>query len=267
MAYGNYKSKTVIEEFKSLSAFEDYICNTPLNDAFRWKTLASSTTEKNFHKTKDFAEALDLLKHGWEDMATKINNTIKLQQQDTPMLKNKPTYNVAGFQASVPRYLQGIPTSMIDRKKVPQKQKIVTIVKHIGYLSDVQPDVIIENSIKALQIVKKVEALGYRVNLDVMSPAQVFSGQTAVCRVRIKAAGERTNISKIAFPLVHGDMLRRMIFRFREVHPDINKDWVDNYGASIYDRNKAKSFLHEGEHYLHNFIHSVEYEIEQMKLK
>lgn len=261
---------TVIKEFTSIAKFEEYINETPLNNLFRWEKLASTDYESGFNQTRSFPEALELLKHGWDNMAKKLETTLKLQanQEDTKKVV-RSHFDVAGFQASVPRYLQGIPTSMVNQKKVQQKQKVITIVKHVGYLGNISANTIVENSIKALQIVKKIEALGYRVNLDVMSPAMASSdNETAVVRVRVKAAAERLNIAKVAFPLVHPDMLRRMVFRFREVCPELkDTSWKHGYGATIYDRSVVKSFLHEGEYYLHNFIGSVDDEIEAMKLK
>lgn len=259
---------TIVASFKSLGEFDKWINETPLNQVFRWEKLESTTYSPGFNKSRNFNEALELLRHGWDDMAKKIENNMKLIASEVaPKTTNRQQFNVAGFQASVPRYLQGIPTSMIDQKKVQTKQKVITIVKHIGYLGNVSEETIIENSIKALQIVKKIEAKGYRVNLDVLSPAEA-GHERAVCRIRIKAAAERMNISKIAFPIVHPDMLRRMVFRFREAHPDIKSSrWKGGYGSTIYSREIVKSFLNPGEYYLHNFIDSVDEEIEAMQLK
>jgi hypothetical protein len=263
--------ETHIKEFNSLAEFERYINETPLNSVFRWAELGS--TQKlfaGFNKTNTFDEALDLLKHGWDDMAKIIEHKFQLTTKEVhPKTVMRSRFDVVGFQASVPRYLQGIPQNMINQTKVVQKQKVVTIVKHIGYRGDVKEYEIIENSIKALAIVKKIEAQGYRVNLDVISPASTPFGnnETIVCRIRIKSAGEKLNISKAAFPMVHPDMLRRMIFRFREVLPGVtDKAWKGSYGATLYNVADVKKFLHEGEYYLHNFIGDIDEEMKKMKI-
>lgn len=258
-----------IHTFKSIGEFEKYINETPLNNVFRWTELASSRTGKgSFNKTHDFAEALDLLKYGWEDMAKKIEANLKLIASEvTPGTKQRAEYSVAGFQASVPRYLQGLPTSMINKKSVPVKQKVITIVKHIGYSGDTLPETIMENSLKALQIVKKIEAQGYRVNLDILSPVESSGGEIAVCRVRVKSAAERMNIAKVAFPLVHPDMLRRMIFRFREVTPELKDRQWTSYGRTIQDPREVKKYMADGEYYLSNFIDDVDDEIKKMALR
>lgn len=257
----------VYHKYDSIQDFEKYINETPLNSVFRWEQLASNQYSRGFNKTESFQEALDLMKYGWEDMAKRLEKTINLESKEVSIKSSRRSYfDVAGFQASVPRYLQGIPTSMVNQKQVPVKQKVLTIVKHIGYLANVTQEEIVENSIKALMIVKKVEALGYRVNLDVISPAiTIFGEEEAVVRIRVKSASERMNIAKVAFPLVHPDMLRRMVFRWREVCPEIkSKSWRGNYGSSIYDIAKVKTFLEPHEYYLHNFIDNVDAEVERM---
>lgn len=260
--------KKIVKEFSSIRDFEKYIMETPLNSVFRWERLYSSNPQIGMCQEKSFDEALDKLKHGWDDMSQKLEKRIQIESREFVVKqKNRMQYDVAGYQASVPRYLQGVPQSMINSKKVPQKQKVITIVKHIGYLSNVSIEEIIENSVKALMIVKKIEAQGYRVNLDVISPAEKGDEQV-VCKVRIKSANERLNISKVAFPLVNPDMLRRMVFRFREVHPEIkNKKWAGSYGSTIQDRDEVRSFLKPTDYYLSNFIGDIDKEIANMKLK
>jgi hypothetical protein len=261
-------ARVIYNEFKSIEDFIGYINDTPLNALFRWEQHCSVIGDYRFTGTRSYEEAMGLLKNGWDDMAKRIETKLNLIANEVqPKTTQRSKYDVVGFQASVPRYLQGIPTNMINKKPVVQKQKVITIVKHIGYLWDVSADKIVENSIKALMIVKKIEAQGYRVNLDVISPAEE-GNEIAICRVRVKSASERLNVSKVAFPMVHPDMLRRMVFRFREVNPEIkNHGWSSGMGCSIYDRARVKSFLKENEYYLHNFIGDVDEEIKNLNLK
>ena len=104
--------KTYVREFNGLNDFEDYITKTPLNDTFRWETLHSVSNGYGFTQTNNYDEAVQLFKNGWNDMAKNITqklNIIKNQQVDAEV--QKIMYDVVGFQASVPRYLQGIPSS------------------------------------------------------------------------------------------------------------------------------------------------------------
>lgn len=257
----NFNYKTLLEYLEK-PASKGYFSNSVQNDY-------------SFTKTNTFEEAVELYKNGWEEIAQKLVEKIDIPQINSSV-KTRMNYNVVGFQASVPRYLQGIPTSMIDKKNVIQKQKVITVVKHIGYLSSVSTDTIIENSIKALKIIQALEQKGYRVNLDVISPANEIKykqnfytkntetyREAIVVRIRVKEANERLNISKVAFPLVHPSMLRRIIFRIREIETEKKADWL-GMGSSIYDREEVKNFLEKGELYLHNFIDDINKEVENM---
>ena len=235
------KNTSYIREFDSLNEFESYITNTPLNDTFRWQKLSSTNGSYSFTQTQSYEEATKLLKDGWSSMAhdlTKKLNVIKNQVVNEHV--QKILYDVVGFQASVPRYLQGIPTSMVNKKLVPVKQKVITLDKDISYNASIKTEQIIEASVQTLQLIKKIEAQGIRVNLNLVWG--VAAGDTKeVAKVRLKSANERLNISKLSFPLVHPSMLRRLCFRYLEVAPTVTKSYTWGYGAPL-DGSQLKTY-------------------------
>lgn len=224
-----------------------------------------------FNYFQNFDEALNALKNGWEDGAKKINDTLTKTYISANKTKTVSKYDVVGFQASVPRYLQGIPANMINQRKMPAKQKVVTIVKHIGFLGNVEPEEIMDNSIKALAIIKRMEEQGTRCNLDVISPVNI-GGLKIVIRIRIKSSAERLNVGKIAFAIANPDMLRRIIFALRYTAYDCgylnglntknNPFTTIAMGATVYDRDEiVNDYINSGEKYLHNFIDNIDEEI------
>ena len=235
------KNTSYIREFDSLNEFESYITNTPLNETFRWQKLSSTNGSYSFTQTQSYEEATKLLKDGWSSMAQEITkklNVIKNQVVNEHV--QKILYDVVGFQASVPRYLQGIPTSMVNKKLVPVKQKVITLDKDISYNAGIKTEQIIEASIQTLQLIKKIEAQGIRVNLNLIWG--VAAGDTKeVAKVRLKSANERLNISKLSFPLVHPSMLRRLCFRYLEVAPTVTKSYTWGYGAPL-DGSQLKTY-------------------------
>ena len=241
-AITKFKSVTsYIREFDSLNDFEQYITNTPLNKVFQWRKLYSVSGDYGFTHTHSYDEAVKLLKDGWQDKAqelTKKLSVVKNQVVSTQV--QKVIYDVVGFQASVPRYLQGIPTSMVNKKLVPIKQKIITLDKDISYNCGIKTEQIIEASVQTLQLIKKIEAQGIRVNLNLVWG--VTAGNTKeVVKVRLKSANERLNISKLAFPLVHPSMLRRLFFRYLEVAPTITDTYAFGYGSPL-DGSQLKTY-------------------------
>ena len=246
--------KTEVVEYDSLHEFYEYLIHTPFNDAFCWAKHLSVDGDYYFTKTRDFSEAVELFKNGWSDMATKLVQKLKVIESKTePIMKPKNVLGVAGYQAIVPLYLQGVPNNMVTKKMIPVKQKIITLNKSIDYKGSVSADQIIEESIKAMQIVKKLEAQGYRCNLNiVLGVTADYPSKQFVVKVKIKSANEKLNVSKLAFPLVHPSMLRRLFFRFVEVYPHITKSFVGGYGKPATSNELREIF--KGEYLLPNFI-------------
>ena len=235
------KKTSYIREFDGLNEFESYITNTPLNDTFRWQKLSSTDGSYGFTQTHSYEEATKLFKDGWDKMAQDLTKKLTvIQNQVVDAQVQKILYDVVGFQASVPRYLQGIPTSMVNKKRVPVKQRVITLNKDISYNCGITTEQIIEASVQTLQLIKKIEAQGIRVNLNLIWG--VTAGDTKeVAKIRLKSANERLNISKLAFPLVHPSMLRRLCFRYLEVAPTVTNSYTWGYGCPM-DGSQLKQY-------------------------
>lgn len=222
------KNTIYIEEYNSISEFVQTINSRQQNP--NMKSQTSEYGSYTFSGTKNYKEAEDLLLHGWTEESEKLNEMLKLKSLDKKYVKN--TYNVAGFQCSVPRYLQGIPTNMINQKVTTKKQKIVTITKNVSYSASVKKEIIEAESIKVLQLVNNLEKQGYRVALNVVCIAN--RKNTVLCnKVRIKNANERLNLSKVSFPMVHPSYLRRIIFKWIETFEYTTKLFDETYGAPV----------------------------------
>lgn len=247
-------SKTEVIQFDSLHEFYDYAVHTPFNEAFCWAKHSSVEGSYHFTKTSDFSEAVELFKNGWSDMAEKLTQRLKVAESKMePVMKPRNTTSMCGYQAIVPMYLNGQPNNMLNKKMVPVKQKVITLNKSIDYHGGVDADDIIEESIKAMQIVKKLESQGYRCNLNlVLGSTAGYPEKQFVLKIRIKSANEKMNTSKLAFPLVHPSMLRRLFFRFIEVYPKVTKSFVGGYGHPATSKELRTVF--KDEYLLPNFI-------------
>lgn len=231
-----YGIKVDALEFRSLKDFYDYICNTPINAAFRWKIHKSvdvSEYRTKFTGTRDFDEATTLFKDGYKEGAERLSNILKAEEAKVkPTYARRTAYDVQGYMPCVPLYLNGIPNNMITTKNVKIKQNVVIINKDISYSARVSKDEIIDESVKAFRIIRKLESQGYRCELNIVCGSYSYRRGFA-CRIRIKGADEKLNISKAAFPLIHPSMLRRLMFRFIEVYPHITGGFTSNYGTPI----------------------------------
>lgn len=251
----NVDGKVVKVEFNSLGEFYNYLCETPLNDAFRWQAKESDAKGPGstaWTKTESFEEASDLFKHGWSEMSDTLVQRLKAEESKMePVMTSKNVLGVQGYQAVVPLYLMGVPTNMVRRQMVPVKQKVITLNKSVNYHGGVGSSRIIDESVKALMLIKKLEAQHYRCNLNLVLGTFTY-GRSFVVQIRIKSASEKLNVSKLSFPLVHPSMLRRLLFRFIEVHPLVTPDFVRGYGSPI--TNDIMRAVSPGEYLLPAFI-------------
>lgn len=223
----------IFVEYNSLMEFYEYIMNTPFNETFKYGEVASVKGSFHFTQTNSFDEAVELFKTGWQDMSEKLNQRLKVELgKMEKVMVSKNTIGVQGYQPVVPLYLNGIPTNMVSRKMQPMKQKVITLNKSISYGAFVSTEEIIDQSVKALSIIKKLENQNYRCNLNIILGTRTVEKSYTI-KVRIKSANERLNINKLSFPLVHPSMLRRLFFRFIETYPGVPRSFKSGYGSPI----------------------------------
>lgn len=226
----------VEEKFDSISELNNYLEKKEVNKHFKsYHDKASQRCESfpEFYMTKTYEESKELLLHGWEIGTEKIMQSLKVKALEEKTTKT--IYDVAGFQASVPRYLQGIPTNMINSKKINiKKTKILNVYKYVGYLGFVSADKIVEESVKAIQIIQLLEAKGYKCNLSVISGSLTNNDTVLRClTVRLKNASERLNVSKLSYCLAHPSFLRRTKWSWVEKSDIITYGYTSGYGKSL----------------------------------
>ena len=250
-----------VVEFKSIREFEQFITETPTNKVFK-NTYSLSSKDTNswtadFTGTKSFDEAIDLLHNGWTDKAKELTKRLKAVERDmAPIMKQQRCISVAGYQPIVPLFLAGQPANMVGTRMQPVKQKVVTLVKSISYNGNIEPEEWTEQGLKALAVVKKLEANGLRVNIDIVrggyDPDNNSNG--IACRVRVKNANERLNVSKLAFTMCHPSIQRRLMFRFTETYDKVTSGYRSTYGMTFTTSDWKKVLDQKREYLLPSFI-------------
>lgn len=257
-----------ITEYNSINEFVTDIGSLPNNKFFadRHSSQRKEKTGGDWYATEDYARAVYLLTHGWDSAAQKMAQKVKMTVAAGQTVRSsKPSYNVVGSQASVPRYLQGIPTNMVSRQMIHSKQKVVTVTKGITYAARWTPEAILRESVKALQIIQSMENAGQRVRLNVMiAISDDDTKHHHICKVCVKQPDERMNISKMAFALAHPSMLRRFFMKWIEVDPFAEHDmgWSYGYPASLPIKEKGMA---ENEYYIPEEIPDMDALIKQLQ--
>lgn len=219
---GNIK----LVEFDSLLEFYNYINDTPYNATFASQEYKASHKRSDWSGTKTYEEAIQLFKNGWTAGAQDLTKKLKLVENDNQVqMVAKNILSMCGYQAIVPLYLNGVPNNMVNKRLTPVKQKVITINRALSVSAAVSSERLMRESIKCFQIIKKIESTGVRVNLNLL----ISTGHVMV-KIRLKKSTEKLNISKLAFPLVHTAMFRRLYFKFVEVYPTIPASFRWGYG-------------------------------------
>lgn len=228
--FSHYNNKYIVSEYNSINEYVDEMSKSPYSKIFINGKKSSIEGAESFTGTKTYQEAVELLKFGWSDGAKKLNTSLKIANKSVQSKEVKrAVYDVVGFQASVPRYLQGIPTSMVNKTPTKRKSKTVTIYKSIAYAAKVSKDEILKDSVKFLQIVQEIEKQGVKANVYVIHHGYE-NKEHLVNLVKVKSASEKLNISKLSFPLMHPSFLRRIIFRSIETESRLKGRWYIGYG-------------------------------------
>lgn len=258
-------TKLYAQEFDSLSEFATFLRDKPYSQLCLEHNREPASTERyidNWAGTSTYEEAVKLLSSGWLPKAEILAQKVPISTVSADVKSSRTAYSVAGFQASVPRYLQGVPTNMIDRKPDIKKQKIIVLNKNISYSGDVTAKEIEEQGIKVLQCIQALENKGYRVKLNMIrvnnnSTYTTHATETSMLKVCIKKPEERLSLSKIAFPLCHPAMLRRLAFGWNERFELLSdKFFVTSYGTP--DNESYKKIMAKGEYLVPNVISSVD---------
>lgn len=264
------RSETSYREFKNIMEFYNFITKRETNDLWvkENRELQSETRPESFTGTKSFEEAIYLLKNGWKDMSKQIEEKVRYESKSSLVTgKKKSVYDVVGYQASVPRYLQGIPTNMVKNKNVPVKQKIFVINKVISYSWRTPKEKIIEESVKMLSVIKSIEQKGIRCKINIILGSRDGLGLLQyyeVAKVCIKEPSERMNISKMSFLLVHPSVLRRLYLRYIEVSETVTR-FFQAYGAIIGTQDRELQNVCKGEYLLSSEIgYDKEYIVKNM---
>lgn len=222
-------------EFDSIHEFIDYLDKTPINTNI-WNTeeLSSMKGDYSFCQTNSLEEAENLCKYGQHgsfdrlvDLKLKLEKYIKLNNN-----KQKQYNYYVGYTPDVKAYLEGNPLTMLN-KETPRRKEI-DIYYNAAILGCVSTNEIFNRGAITLSIVEILESLGYSVGLNIFTMSKEWN-QIHYAKFNLKKNGERLNIQKLFFPLCNPSFLRRLVFRLREVTPDIIRDWTVGYGSTCND--------------------------------
>lgn len=211
------------QKFDTMDSFFKFITTAQNNEVFK-DCHESSDNSPSFCGTKDFAEAAELFRNGWDAGLKKITAG-KGGDFSSPAPRALVRNYYVGACPNVPRALQGLPDAMRQIYRAPQKQKVVTIFIDMCVSGMMDKEKYQKVGGYIYQAIKAIEEQGTRVEIitgfaDSISTTRRAAEELIICpEITLKKASETLDAGRLSFALVHVGMFRRLCFKYIETCP------------------------------------------------
>lgn len=228
-----------INTFRSIAELRRTIKERPINSAI-FPSLSSETGSRDFTGTGNFKEAEKLIGSGWTLGRDQLVESIKTVNIGENIVYNKhlPIHDVVGHSPDVPRAIIGLPDAMMDTEIIPQKAKVINAIVSNSASWNYSTESIMQRGAAILKYIQEIEKNQVRICIWVVT-STVHDNEWVSCYTKVKRAEEPINLRRIAFPIAHPSMLRRIFFRVLETTPVTTRGWNYGYGRP----NDAASIL------------------------
>lgn len=229
--------QVIYEHFKSLNQLLDTMDERPLNEVFKKELLSSQRDEsenrRKFSGVNTYKEAIEIMEKGYNEPLEKMKRAILKIGRNDDYKKAKMKADFVGFVPHVPNAINNIPLTMINKERTRKKAKTIHLTYSFCALGGVSTDEIINGGINFISLVNSLEKQGFRVKIDTIF-ISISNGTASIYTVTLKDYGQALNLLKLAFPLVHPAMLRRISFKWLETTPELKeKGYRGGYGTTL----------------------------------
>jgi hypothetical protein len=237
----------IVEKFNSIHELINTVKERPL---LPWVGQGSRNGKHDGERwvgNITFQEAINFIQFGWDKPLPEFKAAIKKLDDKKLHDAKKPVIfkSVAGFKPIVPNALKGLPKSMMGKKLVVKKAKIVNVMVELSKSASYSHSTIVEKSIEILSHLYNLERQGWRVRLSMLGTHAHPDGSEKQMGwlLPIKHENQLFDIKKLMFPLVHSAMLRLISFDWYESVPGGIE--VSGYGRTTerWPDRERKAFL------------------------
>lgn len=238
--------KLLLNVFPNISEYYNFCRKTPRRKGASNASEETGSDRTQWSGTKTLEDAYELLIGGDNELFKEIQEK-KSKIDITKILgnkigKNRPFNDIIGFQADVPSFLKGIPTSMINQKPLKVSQKILNIFIDGAVSCGVSASKIKEAGVIYASVIDILEKRGYRCNLYIIESSEYHSWRYYSI-VRVKTDREPFNLKKLAFPIANPAYFRRVGFKWIESCNIDVEPTQSGYGRPIDSKEEMKKTL------------------------
>ena len=247
-----------VEQYDNIYKFVEVINSRPDNGCFG---DSSKDTDYGFRGTRTWDEAIEQFENGIPERAEALKKAVNEMRIKTDLELNKTTRRnyYYGYTPNVPNAIIGLPKSMRQIQRTPQKVKAINLIWSPVVNCGVDQEDIQKSGELVLQMIYTLEVKGYRVNLTSAPFAGREDGETIICMVTLKEFRQPLDMLKLSFPMTSPSYFRRLGFRWGETHPECkNKGWKYGYGRPLKKEQIIENLTKSGISTKDTFIISVD---------
>lgn len=207
---------------------------------------------------RSWRDAESMAVNGWaseSDAALSIaESAVEAVSKDHDMPTFSSTWDVAGCEVDVDRYLAGVPENMIDYEPVPTPRngRVIVLCASTAFSSAVSSEAIKRRGYTVAALAFALARIGFAIELwaDASSTGIPGNkGRAARMRVLVKGANDELDVARIMFAYSHPAMFRALCMPAFHDYPEDVRDLIGVGGFYGYPAN-PKQDMPEGTIYL-----------------
>lgn len=218
-----------IVEFHNVDSFIEF-CSTPRSKRDR-RCSSRNTDEASWYGTKDFEEARDLAKKGWEKDFSEFDDLRRIifEKVTNEIIHDKFYLDVEGDDFDIPSVILGVPEQWWNttNRLASQRKKVVTINANVSASCGVDASFLNIKGASLMAIIEALQIAGLSTEVRLtQSTSNRTYGPSRVYEqsVIIKHADAPFDYKRMMFFLAHPASLRRLFFS--AIESAIPDDWV-----------------------------------------
>lgn len=221
----------VYENFDNIYKFMDIIEKRPNNGKFGQSSQKESSD--GWSGTRTYKEAVEQFSNGLPETCERMKKSLERFKANANVSQNKarPRNYYHGYTPNIPAAIMGLPKSMRQIERTPQKVKAISIMYDASANCGTSADTLNKAGCTVLELVYALEVKGYRVRLDLL-PFTSKDGEEVVCAITLKDWRQPLDLLKLSFPLTSPAMFRRFGFKWAEGIPGVEKHFC-SYGRTL----------------------------------
>lgn len=239
--------QNTVENYESITHLLKVLKSRSTNSVFASRDLSSHRHETGEFFGDDcptYDKAVDFLSNGYSVNLEKFKEAANDMKVAGEVQKVRPHNSIVGFLPNVPNALQGLPLSMINLERQPQKIKSISILYSPSVNGFTDAKTVLEAGETLLKVINSYEMQGYSVELRILVRCSMCNNAKAFLTLKLKGYGERLDLKKLTFPLVHASMQRRIGFYWMETCPSITeRGFASGYGSSMTNESNYETKL------------------------